>query len=159
MTFFHEFEAISSNSINSKKEQIINLLKYISEKEKQMPSDETKEYNITLKLEMKFVKSTEIDGLLVSYSNSPDALPINVTEEDALKKFPFDYSSLTTKLRERYTNFKEDRNYHDIRKQLMSKEKYCKTRLLDPNNSKSSKKTFYSSEIIKEFDKHYTKNE
>jgi hypothetical protein len=34
MTFFHEFEAIGRNSINSNKEQIKNLLKYISEKEK-----------------------------------------------------------------------------------------------------------------------------
>ncbi|MDR1552133.1 MAG: DUF3644 domain-containing protein [Prevotellaceae bacterium] len=157
MTFFHEFEAISSTSINSNKEQIKNLLKYIAEKEKLTPSDETKEYNITLKLETKFVKSTETDSLLVHYSDSPDALQINVTEEDALKGFPFDYPSLTAKLRERYTDFKANQTYHNIRKPLMSKKKYCKTRSLDPNNSKSPKKDYYSSEIIKEFDKRYTK--
>lgn len=157
MTFFHEFEALSSNSINSNKEQIKNLLKYISEKEKQTPSDETKEYNITLKLETKFVKSTETDSLLVHYSDSPDALRINVTEEDALKGFPFDYDSLTAKLRDRYTDFKANQAYQNIRKPLMNKKKYCKTRLLDPTNPKSPKKDWYSSEVLKEFDKYYTK--
>jgi hypothetical protein len=157
MTFFHGFEIISSNSINTNREQIKNLLKYISEREKQTPSDKNCEYNITLKLETKFVKSTETDSLLVHYSDSPNALQINVTEEDALKGFPFDYPALTLKLRERYIDFKANQQYHNIRKPLMNKKKYCKTRLLDPNNPKSPKKDYYSSEVLKEFDKHYTK--
>ena len=158
MTFFHEFEVISSHSINSNKKQIQNLLKYISEKEKQTPSDENREYNITLKLETNFVKSTDTDSLLVHYSDSPDALQINVTEEDALKRFPFDYVSLTSKLKERYTDFKANQKYHDVRKSLKDKDKFCKTRLLDPHNpEKSPKKNYYSSEVFKEFDKHYTK--
>ena len=103
------------------------------------------------------MKSTETDSLLVHYSDSPDALRINVTEEDALRGFPFDYDSLTAKLRERYTDFKANQAYHSIRKPLMNKKKYCKTRLLDPNNPKSPKKDYYSSEVLKEFDRHYTK--
>ncbi len=157
MTFFHEFEGVKSFSIHSNKEQIKNLLEYISEKEKESPSDETKSYNISLKLETKFVKSTSTDSLLVNYSNDPDAIKINVQEEDALKNYPYDYAKLTVALRKRYTNFKADKNYHNIRKPLMKNKKYCKTRLLDPNNKKSPKKDWYSSEIIKEFDKRYTK--
>lgn len=157
MTFFHEFETIRSYSINSNREQIKNLLKYISEREKQTPSDECRDYNITLKFETKFVKSTETDSLLVHYSDSRDALQINVTEEDALKGYPFDYGSLTSKMKERYTDFKENQKYHDINKTLKNMKRYYKTRLLDPNNSKSPKKHFYSPEVFKEFDKYYTK--
>lgn len=157
MTFFHEFEAIKSFSINSNKEQIENLLKYISEKEKQSPSDESKDFNISLKLETKFVKSTSTESLLVNYSTDPDAIKINVQEEDALKNYPYDYAKLTAALRKRYTNFIENNSYHAIRKPLMKNKKYCKTRLLDPNNAKSPKKDWYSSEIFKEFDKHYKK--
>jgi hypothetical protein len=105
MTFFHEFEAIKSFSVNSNNEQIENLLKYISEKEKVTPSDESKEFNISLKLETKFVKSTSTDSLLVNYSNDPDAIKINVQEEDALKNYPYDYDKLTAELRKRYTDF------------------------------------------------------
>lgn len=157
MTFFHEFEAIKSFSVNSSKEQIENLLKYISVKEKETPSDENKDFNISLKLETKFVKSTSTESLLVNYSNDPDAIKINVHEEDALKNFPFDYDKLTSALGKRYSDFKANQKYHNIRKPLMKNKKLCKTRLLDPTNTKSMKKDWYNSEIFKEFDKHYTK--
>lgn len=157
MTFFHEFEAIKSFSINSNKEQIENLLKYISEREKETPSDENKEFNISLKLETKFVKSTSTESMLVNYSNDPNAIKINVKEEDALKNYPYDYDKLTAALNNRYSDFKANSKYHSTRKPLMKISKYCKTRLLDPNNLKSPKKDWYSTEIFKEFDKHYTK--
>lgn len=157
MTFFHEFEAINSFSINSNKEQIKNLLKYISEKEKEIPSDENKDFNISLKLETKFVKSTSTESLLVNYSNDPDAIKINVQEEDALKNYPYDYDKLTDALRNRYVDFKATKKYHEIRKPLRKIKKYCKTRLLDPNNPKSPRKDWYSSEVFKEFDKQYNK--
>lgn len=157
MTFFHEFEAIKSFSVNSNKEQIENLLRYISVKEKETPSDENKDFNISLKLETKFVKSTSTESLLVNYSNDPDAIKINVQEEDALKNFPFDYEKLTSALTKRYSDFKANQKYHNIRKSLMKNKKLCKTRLLDPTNTKSMKKDWYNSEIFKEFDKYYTK--
>lgn len=157
MTFFHEFEGIKSFSINSNKDQIQNLLKYISEKEKEAPSDETKDFNISLKLETKFVKSTSTESLLVNYSTDPNAIKINVQEEDVLKNYPYDYDRLTSALSARYIDFKANQKYHNIRKPLMKIKKYCKTRHLDPNNSKSPKKDWYGTEIFKEFDKHYTK--
>jgi hypothetical protein len=157
MTFFHEFEALQSFSVNSSKDQIENLLKYISTKEKETPSDENKDFNISLRLETKFVKSTSTDSMLFNYSTDPDAMKINVQEEDVLKNFPFDYKALTAALRKRYTDFKETNKYHSIRKPLMKNKKLCKTRMLDPNNAKSLKKDWFSSEIFKEFDKHYTK--
>ncbi len=157
MTFFHEFEAIKSYSINSNKDQIENLLKYISEREQETPSDENKDFNISLKLETKFVKSTSTESLHVNYSTDPEAIKINIQEEDALKNHPYDYDKLTIALKNRYTDFKANKKYHDIRKPLKKIKKYCKTRLLDPHNSKSAKKDWYGTEIFKEFDKHYSK--
>jgi hypothetical protein len=158
MTFFHDFEAIRSFSVNSNKEQIENLLKYISTKEKESPSDENREYNISLQLETKFIKSTSTDSLLVNYSTDSEAIQINIKEEDSLKNYPFDYDRLTEMLRDRYSDFKSNQKYHLVRKPLKSVKKYCKTRLLDPNNAKSPKKDWYSSEVFKVFDKHYSKN-
>lgn len=157
MTFFNEFEVVKSFSINSNKDQIENLLKYISSKEKKMPSDENKDFNISLRLETKFVKSSSTESMLFNYSKDPDAMKINVQEEDVLKKFPFDYKALTNALRKRYIDFKETTKYHSIRKPLMKNKKMCKTRMLDPNNTKSLKKDWFSSETFKEFDKHYIK--
>ena len=157
MTFFHEFEAISSFSLNTNKVQIENLLKYIAEKESIEPSDENKEFNISLKLETKFVKSTSTESLLVNYSTDPNAIKINIQEEDALKNYPYDYDKLTIALKNRYSDFLINNKFHRLKKQMRGSKKYCKTRLLDPNNSKSPKKDWYSSEVFKEFDKYYTK--
>lgn len=157
ISFYHEFEAVKSFSVNSNKEQISNLLKYISAKEKEQPSDESKDYNISLCLETKFVKSTSTDSLLVNYSSDPGAIMINVKEEDAFKGYPLDYNKLTAQLCERYTDFKVNNTYHTRRKELKVNSKICKVRRLDPDNPKSLKKEFFSTEILKEFDKYYTK--
>ncbi|MHA2621723.1 MAG: AlbA family DNA-binding domain-containing protein [bacterium JZ-2024 1] len=92
----------------------------------------------------------------VTLSSDPQALPVAVHEKDIRNFYPYDYRQLTAELRKRYQNFKENPDYHNLRKQLKSKKEYCLTRLLDPSNPKSPKKDFYSKEIIKEFDKFYT---
>ena len=95
--------------------------------------------------------------MLFQYSDDPKGLKINVEEEDVLKRYPLDYEKLTLNLRKKYSDFKADNKYHKIRKELAKNKKLCRTRHLDPNNPKSPKKDFYNTEIIKEFDKHYTK--
>jgi len=92
----------------------------------------------------------------VRLSNSLKALPMIVDEKDIRKLYPYDYKQLTTELRKRHSNFKENQDYHSLRKKLKLKREYCFTRLLDPIYPKSAKKDFYSKEIIKEFDKFYT---
>jgi len=92
----------------------------------------------------------------VRLGSSSKAFPVIVNEENIRKWYPYDYKKLTTKLRKRYSNFKENQDYHNLRKKLKSQKKYCHTRLLDPASPKSTKKDFYSKAIIKEFDKFYT---
>jgi len=156
ISFFHEFEFVESYSVKNKKQQVDNLLKYIATKEKEIPSDVENNYNLTLHLETKFVKSTSSEAILYKYSNDPDAVTISVSEEDVLKGFPFDYKKLTDILKKRYKDFKTNNEYHGLRETLKSNPKYCKVRYLNPN-SKKMKKDWYSSEIIKEFDKYYSK--
>jgi hypothetical protein len=89
-------------------------------------------------------------------SSSPKALPVSIDEKDIREFYPYDYRQLTAELRKRYQNFKENQIYHNLRKRLKEKKELCFTKRLDLNNPKSPKKDFYSEEIIKEFDKHYT---
>lgn len=92
----------------------------------------------------------------VRLSSTSRALPVTVDEKDLRKFYPYDYRQLTAELKKRYSNFKENQDYHNLRKKLKSNKKYCFTRSLDPTYPKSAKKDFYSKEIIKEFDKFYT---
>ncbi len=60
-------------------------------------------------------------------------------------------------MKERYTDFKQNQTYHDLRRSAEGDEKYCRIRHLDLKNEGTTKKTYYSSEILRFFDKHYSK--
>lgn len=97
------------------------------------------------------------DGSSVQITDDPNAPALRIEEEDVLKKYPLDYHSLIGELKERYSNFKVNNDFHEIRKELMKDKKLSKTRYLNPNNPKSQKTVFYSKNIVKKFDKYYTK--
>ena len=103
-------------------------------------------------------KSGKIGEMGVQITEDPNAPALRLEEEEILKKkYPLDYNALTKALLARYTNFIRNPKFHKLRKEFMKDKKLCRTRYLDPNNLKSSKKDFYSPAIYKKFDKHYTK--
>jgi len=51
----------------------------------------------------------------------------------------------------------ETEKYHRLRKRIEQEKKYCITRALNPRNPRTSTQRFYNTNIIVEFDKHYTK--
>ncbi len=141
-------EAIPLN-INEKK-----LLRYFQSLE--FPGDdETKDFNYSLDLEIKFKRVAGDVGTAVRVSNEPDAIPVCLTEENVREAYPWSYDVLTTRLSKRYSNFKVNQKYHAIRKNLTEDSKYCNIRYLDPDNPGGTKKYFYSPNIVREFDKHY----
>jgi len=95
-------------------------------------------------------------GIEIRPSNSPNALPVNIGPKDMRKFYPYNYRQLTTELKNRYTDFKENQYYHNLRKELKLQKEFCWTNELDSDCPKSPKKDFYSKKIINEFDKYYT---
>jgi hypothetical protein len=80
-----------------------------------------------------------------------------VREETVLKGFPLSFKDLTEELSNRYSDFKANPRFYEIKKALMKDQKYSRTRYLNHKTQKGIKQDFYSKVIIKEFDKHYTK--
>jgi hypothetical protein len=160
ISFFHNHE-MQSFSINKEDKQHQNLLKFIAAKEKTFPSDETQEHNISLILETKWVKSKSVDALTTfRYDpDDPNAITYKVdSEEEFRKKYPWSWTNnLKPKLQTRYNNFKMDQKFWTLKKSLENDRRYMDERHLDWNNLKGTKKKFYSTEILKEFDKHYDK--
>ncbi len=104
-------------------------------------------------------KSEKTGGAGVQITDDQNAPAIRLEEEEILKKkYPLDYIALTKGLLVRYTDFKRNDKYHRLRKEFMKDTKLSKTRYLDPSNTKSSSKDFYSPLIYKKFDKHYSKS-
>ena len=87
----------------------------------------------------------------------PNAPVVRLTEEQIRARYPWDYRELTEKCRRRYSNFKVDKEYHQLRKSLANNPQFAHIRRLDPQNPKSPKKTFYSQAILRELDKAYKK--
>lgn len=160
ISFFHNHE-MQSFSINQEDKQHQNLLKFIAAKEKSFPSDETQEHNISLILETKWVKSKSVETL-TSFKYDPDdpnAIAYKVdSEEEFRKKYPWNFTDhLKPKLQARYSNFKMSQDFWTLKRLLEENKKYSDERYLDWNNLKGTKMKFYSTEILKEFDKHYDK--
>lgn len=131
-----------------------NFFKYVDELE-DYQSKKKSEYNIALNIDINFSKSKSKDAIKFALSNDTDAIKVKLTDEQLRERYPYDYRKLTDLCKERYTNFKENTEYHRIRKKYESDKRYSHIRLLDPEKPKSSKKIFYSSNILNALDKHY----
>jgi hypothetical protein len=90
-------------------------------------------------------------------TNDPDAVKVVLTEQDVRERYPWDYKALGAKCAGRYSDFKIDKRFHDLRKPLRGDGRYIHSRYLDPSNPKSGRKDFYSPAILDIFDKHFTK--
>ncbi|MCX8021087.1 MAG: DUF3644 domain-containing protein [Chitinophagaceae bacterium] len=122
----------------------------------------------------------------VKNHESKDALPIkfihydNLTEEqkqslnaagivlikDKVVKIPdteyladkITYDELTKLLRKKIPGFKINEKFHSIKREIITERpKLIHQRRLDPKNPSSSKKDYYSPEIVAEFEKKYSK--
>ena len=68
------------------------------------------------------------------------------------------------RLKERYTDFSQNKDYHAVRKPLENDERFCWVRYLDPSirydpskREEAVKRKIYSPAILTEFDRHYIK--
>lgn len=119
--------------------------------------DANSPYSVTVNIDIKFTRSKAKDALGVKITNDPNAPSVRLTEEQIRERYPWDYDRLTSECRKRYSDFKAAQKYHDVRKRLLGDKRYGEIRFLDPGNPKSSKKPFFSPNIIQVFDKHYTR--
>jgi hypothetical protein len=156
ISFFHPNQvlplALSKEDVQHK-----NLLKYISRKEKDFPSNEEAKHNISLVLQTKFVRSSSTDAIAVKYDpNNPKAIAVKIDAEDNFaNKYPWAYTDdLMPKLKGRYKGFKFDNKFVKLKRELEKNPSFCGERYLDMKKKKGLKK-YYSPEILKELDKHY----
>ncbi|MBC7293278.1 MAG: hypothetical protein H5T84_04060 [Thermoleophilia bacterium] len=77
-----------------------------------------------------------------------------MSEEQIRERYPWDYHELTNRCRQRYSDFKVDQKYHQLRKSLESDRRFAHERRLDPEKPRP-KKIFYAPAILEQFDKHY----
>lgn len=145
---------VDAVSVNSDERRVIAYMRKLIADD---PGREDDDYSIALHLDLHFSRSTASDATQVVITNDPAATQVTISEEDILNRYPWSYQILTTRLKKRYSNFKQNQLYHDLRKPLELDERYCKKRFLDPGTKAGIGKCFYNPNIVQEFDKHYTR--
>jgi hypothetical protein len=136
-------------------EAVRKLLQYIADKEREHPSDETKDFNVTLQVELRFIRTAGIAAAPVRVARGPDAVRVEMAEEDVRRNFPWEYNTLREELKKKYPNFRQDKRFYDLKAELERDQRLCHVRYLDPAKPNGSQKKFYSRNIIAAFDPHY----
>lgn len=154
LSFFRNFDDAPGVALNANEKKV---LEYINKSEAAYDNDEIGDYNLTLRIDVKFQKVKSTSGLPVHITNDLGATAIMLSEEDMTDKYPWDYEVLNTRLAKRYSDFKMNAKYHEIRKELEEDKRYAYERFLNPKNINGGKKTFYNPNIQKAFDQHYMK--
>lgn len=139
ISFFRDFNIAKGTALNSEEKKVISYLRSVESQYDD--GDEPTEYNLTLKIDVQFQKGKSTGAMPVQVTDDNDAPEIQLKEEEIIDKYPWDYNILTTRLSKRYTDFKINQMYHDLRKSLEDDTKFAHHRYLNPKNPKGGKKT------------------
>lgn len=156
ISFYHEFE-IESFSVAKNTKLQKNLLKFILEQENLYKSNPDKADNITLKLETKFVRTSNPEALEVRITNNPKAPAMQISEEQLIKKYSWPYYKLSEELAKRFIDFKQNDKYHRLRKVKYGDPKYHWQRPHNPLKPDKGGSHWFSPEILNYFSKYYKK--
>jgi hypothetical protein len=135
-------------------EEVKNYLNFLKKKVNETDSQDV-DFSVAIGIDINFKKSSTINGISMRYD--VNGVPIKLTEEDITQRFPLLYKDVTEKSRKRYSDFKQTDRFHEIIKEIKISSKLCHTRKLDPSNTKSQVKTFYSTNIWQVLDMYYNR--
>jgi hypothetical protein len=148
---------VESFSINSRDNQQKNLLEYIATKEDSVPVEQ--KHAITLTLETKLVKSKDSGLSAFRITNDPKAPAVQIKEEELRKRYCWDNDQLTKKLKETYSDFKQNKVFWGILRGIKEIDKFCWQRPYNPEKLSSGSKPYYDPNVLNEFDKYYTRKD
>ena len=149
-------------SVGPKNKQIRNLLQHVEQTEKRFPLDDDARYAVSLPVGINFVRSPSPDAFEARWTRNKDATQVILKEDDEFRRrYPMTHKDLVEKCVPRYSDFKRNRRFHALKRALEDPEKhgerYCKVRYLNPLQKVGTSQKLYSTEILKEIDKHYTR--
>jgi hypothetical protein len=144
--------ATQAVELNKKEKNFLRYVRNLDDRD----SDPNARYSVAINIEVRFVRSKSPAATPVRVTNDPNALAVRLTEEQIRERYPWDYRELTRWCRERYRDFKVDKKYHQLRKNLEGEKRFAHERRLDPEKPRP-KKIFYAPAILEEFDKQYQK--
>lgn len=143
MSFFNELGEVDGISLNSKNKDLKNLVKYLAAKEKSNPYSKNSEFQMSVKVDLRFTKSDTEGVINCTLSRDDDAIKIALSDEERNKKYPLAYHEMMQKAKNIEPNLIANKVLHAIVKSLEANKKLCYFRYLDIK-AKTSLKKFYN---------------
>lgn len=128
--------------------QAANLLAHMERTCGEQATLATGPFAVSLRVETRIVGSQVAGATPIKLAKGPDAAKVELTEDELRRRWPLDYAGLVKQLTKRIPGFKQDMRFHAAKRSRCSDERFAKDRLLDINNPKSSKKTYYSQAMV-----------
>lgn len=119
--------------------------------------DPNSDYSVAVKLQVKLEKSNLDGASKIIFSKDPDAVKVQLTDEEQYKRFPWTYEDLCDHMTKRYVDFKANNQFHVLRKMLAADPRFAMVRYLDMARKTGLRKVYFNPNILPAFDEHYTK--
>jgi|ERR1700733_14760295 len=152
LAFLYPDKLVDSVTVSASESNLINYLRKIAES-----SCSEGDCEVALNVEVKLKRSNLESATKVQIVNDPSATQVVLTEENMLARYRWNYSDLTTELKKRYADFRENARYHSLRKGLSSDSRFTWRRHQNPKKPSGATQHFFCEAILGEFDKHYTR--
>ncbi len=141
-------------SILSLKEEK-KLVDYINKTKKLHPYNSGSKNNYALFINIEFGKNSKSSSGF-HLTNDPNTTGVHLSTGELQAKYPLNFNQLVEKCKSRYSNFIQNMKFFDKKANYENDPRYCYKLYFNLTNSGSSKK-YYSSAILEELDKFYTK--
>ncbi len=89
--------------------------------------------------------------------NDPSAQRVVMAEDDMVAQYPWDYKQLVIKLAQRFSDFKQNQIFHQLRRKIVDEQpSLVWRRPYDPQEPRGAARDYYSPNIVRNFDSHYS---
>lgn len=128
--------------------QAANLLAHMERTCHEQAALDTGRFAVSLRVETRIVGSQTAGAVPIKLGKGVDAAKVELTEDEFRRRWPLDYAALVKQLAKLIPGFKQDKRFHAAKRARCRDERFAKDRLLDFNNPKSTKKTYYSQAML-----------
>lgn len=157
LSFYNDYEIVDNLKIQdtSLKNRLKRDLLVLNTQYKSGPDEK---YSILLSTKVSFTQGdTKIISTKFGKTKEESDITINLSDDEIDKRYPLSFEDLIKNLRQRYPNFKQDKDFHELNKKLRSKQINGYQRFLNNKTKSGTCRWQYSSNILNDFDKHYKK--
>lgn len=157
LSFYNDYEIVDNLKIQdtSLKTKLKKDLLILNTQYKSGPDEK---YSILLSTKVSFTQGdAKIITTRFGKAKEDSDFTINLSDDEIDRRYPLSFEDLIRNLRKKYPNFKQDKYFYKLNETLRGKKINGYQRFLNNKTKSGTYRWQYSSNILNDFDKYYTK--